>query len=264
MTVERQLIGQEELTRSIHRAEGLRVRAVTYPEEGSRQFEDRTYLQALLLTIITITELESENTLQTTEDESILAAGAHLHAMAATILQSRAKHTLELDQHKQAARDDAQSQIDKLKPLAERLNEKQHHKSVDGTPFIWPLELNRIQARNLARYPKSTQEQLQQAQEHYYQAAEIGQTVYHQTPKDDTELRGYAIIATATARVEALQMELQIAQQANQQPNKKAIKQQLNQAEEEIDKGLELGYPQNDRINANRKRIKDIKKEITD
>jgi hypothetical protein len=184
---------REVLTDRIHKIENLRVSAAS-----DDVYDDERYQEALSQTVDVLAEQEIDSS------EDWRQAGiCHLHLMAATIQQSRAKHTLQSDEDIIEAVDDAKTHLEKALPIGERLTEKGYLQSVDNTPFIWSAELNRGIGRILMRHPQSETKDFETAEKHFRQAQEAGLEVY-QNEIDSGELCGAGLMVSATARVEAL------------------------------------------------------------
>ncbi len=192
---------REVLTERIHEIEDLRVSAAS-----DDIYDDEKYQEALAETRDVLDEQEVD----TSQDWS-QAGICHLHLMAATIQQSRAKHTLQAEEEKIEAVDDAKAHLEKALPIGERLTKKGYLRTVDNTPFIWSAELNRGIARILMRHPHSEVKEFRKAEEHYHRAQEVGLNVY-MDEEDRRELCGAGLMVSATARVEALMARRKIVE----------------------------------------------------
>ncbi len=130
------------LMEQITQAEQLRVAAAG--KTGKKEeFNDSKYRQ-----VLSLIERQIEIYEEAVNSEGWrrwpsrqIAAVAHAYLMAATIEQSRAKHTLETDEEKNAALDRAVSYYQKLNTLTEELNQRNHLYTADGSGFIWPVAI---------------------------------------------------------------------------------------------------------------------------
>ena len=184
---------REVLADRIHKIENLRVSAAS---DGI--YDDERYQEALSQTVDVLAEQKVDSS------EDWRQAGiCHLHLMAATIQQSRVKHTLQLEEEKVEVIDDAKAHLEKALPIGERLTEMGYLQTIDDSPFIWSAELNRGIGRILTRHPQSETKDFEKAEKHFRQAQEAGLEVY-QIETNSGKLCGAGLMVSATARVEAL------------------------------------------------------------
>jgi hypothetical protein len=201
---------REVLTDRIHKIENLRVSAAS---DGI--YDDERYQEALSQTVGVLAEQEVDSS------EDWRQAGiCHLHLMAATIQQSRAKHTLQLEKKKTEAIDNAKAHLEKALPIGERLTEKGYLQTVDNTPFIWSAELNRGIGRILMRHPQSETKDFEIAEKHFRQAQGAGLEVY-QIETNSGKLCGAGLVVSATARVEALMARRKVIESSRKVWDKK-------------------------------------------
>ncbi len=238
-----------ELVQSIRAAEEARTAAFNPQAPEGQQWDDSKYQQALATVAAQIEKYSSNEEIDSLANPE-LAALAHLYVMAATVEQSRARHTLAAQQDKQAALARAENWIDRLDPLASKLAQADFHRTADGSPFLWPVELERVRGRlaerrgDLAGNTEEKKRYHQEAAVHFNKAVELATKVSRETNQED--VRAAASMAAGTARVEAV-----LANPGNEQQ----IIQEFKQALAELQQSWQANYHNTDRLGASLARM---------
>ncbi len=229
------------LVEQIAQAEGLRVAAAADYEH----FDDAKLQQAIevsrqaLATVSPVKEADLPNW-----PDQKLAAVAHLWDMVATVEQTRVSHTLENVAEKKEALQQSQEALSAWEELAAELERRRYYWTADGTPFIWPVELARVQARNWERQPEASHDDLEKALASYQKARDLAL----EASKDqslDVEIRRAALMAAGTARVEAVLVADRLGKL-----NQDEVQSQFAQAQQELLSAWDEGYHNEDRLRA--------------
>lgn len=238
----------------IRRAERLRVEA-----SAGGKFDDQKYSQALELLRPAIQAISSENI---PDDDSLIAAGAHLFLLASAIQQSRALHTISEFREKQLALEKAKQWLEQAEPLVRVLDEHRYYWAIDETPWIWKTEWLRGMARVYQHWPSRTEEEKRanqaKAVDNYQQALTTAQQVSEN--KDvDGQVRASALMAVGTVRV-----ELALVQEARGQIDSNSLREELAKAFTEVNVAWNQGYENLDRFIATSSRIVRRLREMSD
>ncbi len=229
------------LIKQITQAEELRVAAIV--DDG--HFDDAKLQQAIEISrqaLATVGPVE-EADLKSWPNRK-LAAVAHLWDMVATVEQTRVSHTLENATEKKEALQRAQEALLAWEKLAAELERRRYYWTADGTPFIWPVELARVRARNWERQPEASRDDLEKALASYQKARDLALEL----SKDqslDAEIRRAALMAAGTARVEAVLVADRLGEL-----NQDEVQSQFAQAQQELFSAWDEGYHETDRLRA--------------
>lgn len=243
------------LMAQIIRAEQLRVGAVKNYGTEEETFDDEMYRQALDLMREQTRTYEEKATKENWRDwpSRLIAAVAHAYLMAATIEQSRAKHTLQTKE-KRAAIERAAGYYKRLSTIAEELKQRDFLYTADGSGFIWPVETRRNQARLAERKPDATENDYEEAAGYYQQAVEQALALY-QNPQLPKKVRNAALMAAGTARVEKILALAEAAKKRGEIPEQNIVEQEFLQALKELTEAWDAGYHNEDRLRASLDRM---------
>lgn len=240
------------LAETIHLAEKRRVAA------AKEDFNDQLFKEDLEFVRQAIETFETRERVPIDDYEKsspkLLAGICHLYIMAATIQQTRAKHTLTAKENKMEALDEASQHLEKALPIGERLAERGYLKAIDETFFIWPAELHRGLARIKMRHPESEVDEIKEARDLFRTAKIEGYEVYI-NKKNERKLRGAGLLTTATARVEELMAEKRLVEIQGKTWRKEDYHCQLEQTRDEINEAEELDYHNPNRRDETLRRI---------
>ena len=230
-----------QLMKKIQQAEELRVKA------ANDNFNDKLYQQALEIVKAASekVQLDQENPEKLPSQE--IAVLAHLYLMISTIQQSRAKHVFKENSEKQEVLTEASAYLEKAEKLVTILSQRNYFYAADETPFPWPVEIARSQARIAERWPADPAE----AQEYLTKALELYQKAMTEAEKISAneelppEVRWSALMALGTARIEATLVDTKL-----RPPEQEEVWKEFNQALEELNRAWEEGYENWDRFDA--------------
>jgi len=248
-------LSEKELSTVIHQAEEVRVAAAT-----GDQYDDKKYQEALDQVLMETRIFEENFVDKFVDEEEIwsqwplekIAGVAHLYLMAATIQQSRMQHTLKGNRVKEHVGKEAGTWLEVAVALGNHLAKNDFLKTVDGSPFLWPVELRRSQARLTERMPARGEARINNLKTAagLYDEAVAESVAICGDEKYDSGTRETGRMAAGTARVEAVLSRLEVERSGGEGVANEALRREFGTALGELETSWNNGYKNWDRFDA--------------